>query len=64
MCSHENLPIIIWVTLIYYTTEEKNNDNFDNRWPFFNAIIDGLSLSGRNYARANNLSLPTYKKNR
>jgi hypothetical protein len=35
--------------------DEKNNDNYNNRWPFlFNAVIDALNLreidlSGRKY---------------
>ena len=69
MCSHETLPIIVGGDFnILRSPMEKNNDNFDNRWPFlFNAIIDGLSLKelsmfGKNYTWANNLSVPTYEK--
>ena len=54
---------------ILSSPNEKNNDNYDDRWPFlFNAIIDGLCLrelqmSGRNFTWANNLANPTYEKN-
>ena len=53
---------------ILRTPYDKNNDNFDSRWPFlFNAIIDGLNLrelemSGRKYTWANSLPNPTYEK--
>jgi exonuclease III len=48
--------------------EEKNNDNFQGRWPFiFNAIIDSLdlreiALSGRQFTWANRRETPTYEK--
>jgi hypothetical protein len=48
--------------------EEKNNDNFDARWPFiFNAIIENLDLReivlwGRQFTWENNLPTPTYEK--
>jgi hypothetical protein len=48
--------------------EEKNNDNFNTRWPFiFNAIIESLdlreiALSGRQYTWANRRDNPTYEK--
>lgn len=47
---------------------EKNNTNYNDRWPFlFNAIIDAfnyreLALLGRQYTWANNLQNPTYEK--
>jgi hypothetical protein len=47
---------------------EKNNDNFNGRWPFiFNAIIDSLDLreivlSGRQFTWANRRETPTYEK--
>jgi endonuclease/exonuclease/phosphatase family metal-dependent hydrolase len=47
---------------------EKNNDNYNNRWPFlFNAIIDAfnlreIDLSGRKYTWANNLINQTFEK--
>jgi endonuclease/exonuclease/phosphatase family metal-dependent hydrolase len=69
MCSHENLPTMIGGDFnILRSSQEKNNDRFNNRWPFlFNAIIDGLNLrelemSGRKFAWANNLSSPTFEK--
>jgi hypothetical protein len=69
MCSHETLPILIGGDFnILRSPDEKNNDNYDDRWPFlFNAIIDGLCLrelqmSGRNFTWANNLVNPTYEK--
>jgi Asp-tRNA(Asn)/Glu-tRNA(Gln) amidotransferase C subunit len=48
--------------------EEKNNDNFNSRWPFiFNAIIESLdlrelALSGRQFTWANRKVNPTYEK--
>lgn len=48
--------------------EEKDNDNFDARWPFiFNAIIKSLDLreivlSGRPFTWANSLEMLTYGK--
>jgi hypothetical protein len=48
--------------------EEKNNDNFDARWPFiFNAIIESLdlrelALSGRQFTWENRRDNPTYEK--
>jgi hypothetical protein len=61
MCSHKNLPILMGgdFNILRHSTE-KNNDRFNNRWPFlFNAIINGLNLrdiemSGRKYTWANN----------
>jgi len=47
---------------------EKNNDRYDDRWPFlFNAIIDSLNLreiemSGRKFTWANAKRIPTYEK--
>ena len=48
--------------------QDKNNDRFDNYWPFlFNAVIDSLNLrevklSGRQFTWANNRTVPTYEK--
>jgi exonuclease III len=48
--------------------EEKNNSNFDARWPFiFNAIIESLDLrelvlSGRQFTWASRRDIPTYEK--
>jgi hypothetical protein len=46
MCSHESLPLMIGGDFnIMRRSEEKNNDRFNNRWPFlFNDVIDGLNL--------------------
>jgi hypothetical protein len=47
--------------------EDKNNDNFNPRWPFmFNAIIDSLdlrelSLSGRQFTWANRRQNQTFE---
>jgi hypothetical protein len=48
--------------------EDKNNDNFNPRWPFiFNAIIGSLDLrelglSGRQFTWANRRQIPTFEK--
>jgi mannosylglycoprotein endo-beta-mannosidase len=64
-----SLPLLIGGDFnIIRNPSEKNNDKFDNRWPFlFNAIIDGLDLreiemSGRKFTWANSKSVPTYEK--
>jgi hypothetical protein len=69
MCSHEQLPILIGGDFnILRCPSEKNNDNFDHRWPFlFNSVIDGLNLwelemSGRKFTWANALPNPTYEE--
>jgi exonuclease III len=47
---------------------EKNNDNFDERWPFlFNIVIDSLDLreiemSDHKFTWANSRMVPTYEK--
>lgn len=68
-CSKEKLPIVLGGDFnIIRCPSEKNNDRYDDRWPFlFNAIIDGLSLreiemSGRKFTWANALQKPTYEK--
>jgi exonuclease III len=68
-CSHENLPLLIGGDFnILRRPSEKNNDRYDEHWPFvFNAIIDGLNLrelkmSSRKYTWANNLAVPTFEK--
>jgi len=45
-CSKENLPILFGGDFnIIRNPKEKNNDKYDDRWPFlFNAIIDSLNL--------------------
>lgn len=46
MCSHEQLPLLIGGDfIILRSLNEKNNDNYDQHWPFFfNVVIDGLNL--------------------
>lgn len=50
------------------TPSEKNNNRYDDRWPFlFNAVINSLDLkeielTGRQYTWANNLPTPTFEK--
>lgn len=55
-CSKENAPILLGGDFnIIRKPSEKNNDKYENRWPFlFNAVIDGLDLreiemSGRKF---------------
>jgi exonuclease III len=69
ICEEENLPILVGGDFnIIRRKEEKNNDNFNSRWPFmFNAIIESLDLreivlSGRQYTWANRRNTPTYEK--
>jgi hypothetical protein len=67
MCSHENLLLLIGGGYnILRHPLEKNNDRYNECWPFlFNTIIDGLNvrelkMSGRKYTWANNLIVPTF----
>jgi hypothetical protein len=69
MCSHENLPLIVGGDYnILQHSSEKNNTNYDARWPFlFNVVIDSLNLRelemyGRKFTWANNLASPTFEK--
>jgi len=69
LCSKETLPILIGGDFnIIRGPQEKNNANYNDRWPFlFNAIIDAfnlreLELSGRQFTWANNLEIPTFEK--
>jgi hypothetical protein len=69
MRSHGLLPILIGGDFnILRNPSEKNNDNFDHRWPFlFNSVIDGLNLreremSGRKFAWVNSLPNPMFEK--
>jgi len=62
MCSKQTLPITLGGDFtIIRGPWEKNNDNYNHRWPFlFNAIIDAfnyheIEFSGRQYTWANNL---------
>jgi hypothetical protein len=69
MCSHENLPLLMGGDFnILRHSAEKNNDRFNDRWPFlFNTIIDVLNLQeiempSRKYTWVNNRTSPTYEK--
>ena len=69
MTSHETVPVMIGGDFnILRKSNEKNNDNYDSRWPFlFNAVINGLNLrelemSERQYTWANSRAVPTYEK--
>jgi hypothetical protein len=69
MGSRENLPLLVGGDFnILRSRDEKNNDNFNERWLFlFNAVIDGLNLReiemlGRKFTWANSLAQPTYEK--
>jgi exonuclease III len=69
ICEEEPLPILVGGDFnIIRRKEEKNNDNFNARWPFmFNAIIESLdlreiALSGRQFTWANRRENPTYEK--
>ena len=69
VCSKEALPIVIGGDFnIIRRPDEKNNDNYNDRWPFlFNAVIDSLNLreiemSGRKFTWANHLQNQTFKK--
>lgn len=68
-CQHNPLPSLIGGDFnILRNSREKNNDRFNNRWPFlFNAVIDSFDLreivlTGRQYTWANSLPNPTYEK--
>ncbi|XP_024310192.1 uncharacterized protein LOC112268600 [Brachypodium distachyon] len=69
ICESEPLPLVVGGDFnIIRRQEEKNNDNFNARWPFiFNAIIESLDLreivlSGRQYTWASRRDIPTYEK--
>ncbi|KAJ1295357.1 hypothetical protein BS78_01G217600 [Paspalum vaginatum] len=69
LCSKETLPLIIGGDFnILRSPSEKNNNNYDGRWPFlFNAVIDAcnlreLELSGRSFTWANNRTVKTFEK--
>ncbi|KAJ1265191.1 hypothetical protein BS78_08G060300, partial [Paspalum vaginatum] len=53
---------------IMRSSKEKNSNKYSNRWPFlFNAVIDSfylqeIDITGRQFAWANSLPQPTYKK--
>ena len=69
VCSKETLPLIIGGDFnIIRRPDEKNNDNYNDRWPFmFNAVIDSLNLreiemTGRKFTWANHLQNQTFEK--
>jgi len=68
VCSKETVPIIIGGDFnIIRSPDEKNNENYNDRWPFlFNAVIDTLSLrelemAGRKFTWANHLQNQTFE---
>jgi hypothetical protein len=68
-CNTETSPILIGGDFnIIRNQREKNNDRYEDRWPFlFNAVINSLNLRklelwGRQYTWTNNLQIPTYEK--
>ena len=69
ICEGETLPMLVGGDFnIIRRQEEKNNSNFNARWPFiFNTIIESLELkelclSGRQYTWASRREITTYEK--
>ena len=69
VCSKETLHVIIGGDFnIIRRPDEKNNDNYNDRWPFlFNVVIDTLNLrelemAGRKFTWANHLQNQTFEK--
>jgi exonuclease III len=69
VCSKDTLPIIIGSDFnIIRSPDDKNNENYSDRWPFlFNAVIDTLNLrelelTGRNFTWANHLQNQTFER--
>jgi hypothetical protein len=70
MCESQKLPILVGGDFINIIRrqEEKNNDNFNARWPFlFNVIIETLDLreiimSGKQFTWASRREIFTYEK--
>ena len=69
LCLKETLPMIIGDDFnIIRGPVEKNNNNYDDRWPFlFNAVIDAcnlreLELSGRRFTWTNHRTIKTFEK--
>jgi endonuclease/exonuclease/phosphatase family metal-dependent hydrolase len=67
--KHRQLPLCIGGDFnITRNSSEKNNDRFDERWPFlFNAVIDSLGLreiemSGHKFTWANSRRIPIYER--
>src|SRR3954468_18162458 len=63
ICGDERLPILVGGDFNIITRrEEKNNDNFDERWSFmFNMIIESLDLREIDLTRGNILGLIPYR---
>jgi hypothetical protein len=69
MCEDVSLSLLVGGDFnIIRRQEEKNNNNFNARWPFiFNAIIESLdlrelALSGRQFTWANRKEVQTFEK--
>ena len=69
VCLKYTIPIIIGGDFnIIRRPDKKNNDNYNDSWPFmFNAVIDSLNLrelelSGRKFTWANNMPNQTFEK--
>ena len=69
MCENEPLPLMAGGDFnIIRKPNEKNNSNFNPRWPFiFNDIIQGIGLkeielSGRQFTWASRRENPTFEK--
>jgi hypothetical protein len=67
-CAKECLPLLVGGDFnIIKNPQEKNNDNYNDRWPFlFNDVIDSLDLqelglSNRKFTWANSRSEPTFE---
>ena len=68
-CTKESDPILVGGDFnIIRSPQEKNNDRYDDRWPFlFNAIIDSLDLreldlSNRKYTWAKSRDTPIFER--
>jgi endonuclease/exonuclease/phosphatase (EEP) superfamily protein YafD len=69
ICESETLPMMVGGDFnIIRRQEEKNNENFNPRWPFiFNALIESLdlreiALSGTQFTWASRRTVPTFEK--
>ena len=69
ICEGETVPMLVGGDFnIIRREEEKNNSNFNARWPvIFNSIIESLELkelelSGRQFTWASRRETPTYEK--
>src|SRR5438128_7378335 len=68
-CQQNYLPTLIgWDFNVMRHSKEKNNNRFNNRWPFlFNVVIDSfdlreIELTGRQFTWVNSLSRQTFEK--